>query len=573
MDGDSVCLIKDDTIGNNMGADCIHEASLRVRDKTFRPFLFSVRRSFMHSSRFRSGLIAFVAASMLVCLYSPQVAAQSDLPRQAIAITYPLDETVTVKFRGTTRLPRLKGEAKVKRAGRRGTRVELDVENLPRATELGGAYTTYVLWAISPEGRLDNLGEIKRSGSFIVDSKLDVTTPLQTFALLLTAEPHFLVRTPSRMVVLENLPPIGQASASIATMSVNYLGNTSDYFKEGRVPEVADAEYLKTPVSLLGARQAVNLARYAGAEREASDEFQQAAAQLEEAENAWRLKQSEAEIDAGARRATSLAVKAEEAAESRKGARVRREDIARRDAAVRTAEESAATASKQIEDMRVALQKEQRARELAERDAANAQEQLRDARTELARLRDEVQTIRAQSEDARLQLARIEGEKKAELARTAVIEETARQKETEAMLKRSLAKFGTVRQTNRGLIVVLPETIWSNARGSDMSPKAAASIDPLAALLATTSDYQITIESHTDGRGDQDVLQQMTQERARALAERLISGGVDNSRIQANGMGATQPVASNGTASGRSKNRRTEVILSLSNGRSTTAAN
>src|SRR4051794_21494818 len=141
------------------------------------------------------------------CLLAASIALAQDVERKTVAITYPLDETVTVKFRGTTRLPRLTGEAKVRRAGRRGTRVELSVENLPRASELGGVYTTYVLWAISPEGRIDNLGDIKRSGSFIVNSKLDVTTPLQTFALILTAEPHFLVRGPSRMVVLENLPP------------------------------------------------------------------------------------------------------------------------------------------------------------------------------------------------------------------------------------------------------------------------------------------------------------------------------------------------------------------------------
>src|SRR3954469_6086757 len=185
-------------------------------------------------------LFLFLFAALIIA--APLAQAQSDMARQTVAITYPLDQSVTVKFRGTTRLPRLKGEAKIRRAGRRGTRVELSVENLPRASELGGPYTTYVLWAISPEGRVDNMGEIKRSGSFIVDSKLDVTTPLQTFALLLTAEPHFLVRTPSRMVVLENLPPIGQGGAEVATVSVNYFGNTSDYFKDARLPEVADAE-------------------------------------------------------------------------------------------------------------------------------------------------------------------------------------------------------------------------------------------------------------------------------------------------------------------------------------------
>ena len=153
----------------------------------------------------RIGRHLVFALSTSLILFS--VATAQDVERKTVAITYPLDETVSVKFRGTTLLPRLKGEAKVRRAGRRGTRVELNVEDLPRASELGGIYTTYILWAISPDGHVDNLGEIKRSGSTFVDSKIDVTTPLQTFALIVTAEPHFLMKVPSRMVVMENLPP------------------------------------------------------------------------------------------------------------------------------------------------------------------------------------------------------------------------------------------------------------------------------------------------------------------------------------------------------------------------------
>src|SRR6187399_763985 len=90
-------------------------------------------------------LLAFVS------IFASLGFAQGDTPRRTIAVTYPLDETITVKFRGTTLLPRLKGEAKVKRAGRRGTRVELAIDNLPRANELGGIYTTFILWAISPD--------------------------------------------------------------------------------------------------------------------------------------------------------------------------------------------------------------------------------------------------------------------------------------------------------------------------------------------------------------------------------------------------------------------------------------
>src|SRR5258707_14702519 len=101
---------------------------------------------------------------------STSVFAQVDVPRRTTAITYPLDDLVTVQFRGTTRFPRMKGEAKVKRTARNGTRIELSVEKMPRPFELGAGYATYVLWAISPNGTADNLGEIKRSGLFFIDS-------------------------------------------------------------------------------------------------------------------------------------------------------------------------------------------------------------------------------------------------------------------------------------------------------------------------------------------------------------------------------------------------------------------
>src|SRR3982751_5836298 len=207
-------------------------------------------------------------------LFLSVVIAQQDAERKTVAITYPLDETVTLKFRGTTLLPRLKGEAKVRRAGRRGTRVELSIDDLPRASELGGIYTTYVVWAISPDGHVDNLGEIKRSGSTFVNSKLEVTTPLQTFALIMTAEPHFLMKVPSRMVVMENLPPQRPNGSQVETADVRYIGNSSDYFRNAHVPELAEADYQQTPVSLLGARQAVNLAKYAGASEDAQAELQ-----------------------------------------------------------------------------------------------------------------------------------------------------------------------------------------------------------------------------------------------------------------------------------------------------------
>ena len=517
----------------------------------------------MNTSRNRLGriwkavmlLAAFVVAAPLV------VPAQPDSRRQTIAVTYPLDQNVTVKFRGTTRLPRLRGEAKVKRTGRRGTRVTMEIENLPRAFELGSIYTTYVLWAISPEGRADNLGEIKRSGSVIVDSQIDVTTPLQTFALMVTAEPHFLVRGPSRMVVLENLPPRNPGEAIVETINVQYIGNTSDYFNEQRAPEVADADYIRTPTSLLGARQSINLARYIGATRDAPAELKEATDALEQAENAWRLKQSAEDVDALARRATSLGVRAEESAESRRAARQRREEIARRDEAVREAEESASNATERINELRKALEKEMHAREIAEREAANASQQLRDLRTEVARLRDELQAVRAESDQARIKVARMEGERSAETARREAEARALRQREATAQLRQTLTRFGAVRETERGLVLTLPETLWTSARVADLSPKAVASVEQLAALLANNPDYRILIEAYTDDRGEQTTLQKLTQDRAEALAGQLVAAGIDSARIQASGMGGANAIASNAKPATRARNRRVEITL------------
>src|SRR5712692_6965533 len=151
--------------------------------------------NYVSRSRMAITLVAILAA------FAAGARAQNNPQSSPPAITYPLNQTSAVAFHRTPRLPRLIGTAKVRRQGRRGTRVELNIDNLPRAYELGGVYTTYVLWAISPDGHVDNMGEIKRSGSGLVDSKIDVTTSLQTFALIVTAEPHFLVHVPSRMVV------------------------------------------------------------------------------------------------------------------------------------------------------------------------------------------------------------------------------------------------------------------------------------------------------------------------------------------------------------------------------------
>ncbi len=207
---------------------------------------------------------------------------------------------------------------------------------MPRPFELGAGYATYVLWAISPDGQVDNLGEIKRRGFFEFDSKISVTTPLQTFALIITAEPHFLVRRPSRAVMLENLNPYAQNGRTLATTTaIEYFGNSSDYFSDARTPEIAEIDYSKTPSTILQAKQAVALAKFAGAQRDAADELRQAETLLQSADEGWKAGRAEEDIDITARQAISAAVKAESTAAAQKVAREKRNERTRQDAEIR----------------------------------------------------------------------------------------------------------------------------------------------------------------------------------------------------------------------------------------------
>jgi outer membrane protein OmpA-like peptidoglycan-associated protein len=498
----------------------------------------------------------------LFSLTAADVAAQVDVPRQTTAITYPEDEVVTVQFRGTTRFPRMKGEARIKRTRRNGTEIELSVSKMPRPFELGAGYATYVLWAVSPDGQIDNLGEIKRRGFFEFDSKISVTTPLQTFALIISAEPHFLVRRPSRAIMLENLTALSESGRTLATAkSVNYFGNTSDYFSDARTPEIAEVDYSKTPSTLLQAKQAVALARYAGAQRDAVEELQAAEALMQNAENAWKAGRPEESVDLTARQAISAAVKAESTALIRKEAREKRNEKTRNDAELKEAEEKYLRAQDEITDLKAELAREQRQRELSQRDVSNYGEQIRTLREENARLREEVGKLRADNEEAKTRLARIEGEKVAIERQREQDERTSRLREAMPVLMQSLKPFGAVRQTERGIVLTLPETYFAGIRDANLAATADVKMSSLANVLANSADYRIVVEAHTDNKGTPDELQTLTQNRAQTVLDRLTAGGVEASRIEVKGYGATLPVAPNTTNLNRAKNRRVDLIL------------
>lgn len=509
---------------------------------------------------FRLLKIVFILSFLLT--FSILASAQADIPRQTTAITYPQDEVVTLQFAGTTRFPRMKGEAKIKRTSKNGTEIELSVSKMPRPFELGAGYATYVLWAISPEGRVDNLGEIKRRGFWEFDSNISVTTPLQTFALMITAEPHFLVRSPSRAVMLENISPSTRSGRLVPiTKSIQYFGNSSDYFRDSRTPEIAETDYSKTPSTILQAKQAVALARFAGAERDATEEFKQADSLLQNADNAWKAGRDEQDIDITARKAIGAAVKAEETAMIRKQAREKRNEKIQQDAELQKSEDRIADVQQQINDLRSELANEQRRRELSERDAFNYSEQVKQLRDENNQIREDLRKARNDAEGAKVQVARFEGEKQAYEKQRQEDNRVSQVQANIPLLMESLQPYGIVRQTSRGIVLTLSDTYWSGVRNSDFAASSESKLAGLGSILMNNRNFKIAIESHIDTKGAPTELQTLTDDRARMLLEKFISFGVDQTRIEAKGLGSAVPVASNDTFANRAKNRRVDVIL------------
>ena len=480
---------------------------------------------------------------------------QVDVARETKAITYPLDENVMVQFRGTTRFPRMKGDAKIKRTNKNGTEISLSVSKMPRPFELGAGYATYVLWAISPDGQVDNLGEVKRRGFFEFDSKISVTTPLQTFALIITAEPHFLVRRPSQAIMLENLNPYTTSGRTLATTTaIQYFGNSSDYFRDARTPEIAEIDYSKTPSTILQAKQAIALAKFAGAQRDAPDELSEAESFMQNAEDSWKAGRDEEQVDITARRAISTAVKAESTAAIRKEAREKRNERTRADAEMRDAESKFVDAQNQISELQTELAREKRARELAERDAINYSNQVKQLQTEL-------QKVRSDAEADKIKIAKIEAEQEIYRQQRERQERINRLQNNMPVLMQSLKRFGAVTQTERGIVLTLPEDYWSGIRVSSFSTTAETNLSSLGEVLANNTDYRIMIEAHTDNSGTPDELEMLTKERAQAIADKIMSFGVTGDRLETKGLGATFPVVPNSTNRNRAKNRRIEVVL------------
>jgi len=247
-----------------------------------------------------------------------------------------------INFQGTELMPGAAGEAKVE--SKRGTlAIEAEFSGLNRPTSFGNEYLTYVLWAISPEGRPVNIGEVLVGDNH--RSKLDVTTDLQAFALIVTAEPYYAVRRPSNLVVLENAIRPDTVGATEAVDAKYELIDRGGYIPTGYKfdPVILNA---KLPLEFFEARNAVRIAQSAGAERYAAASYQKAVGQMNEAdavattkhENKKSLVALSREVVQTAEDAREIAVKHidEERAESERAAGAGREAHAK----ARASEES-----------------------------------------------------------------------------------------------------------------------------------------------------------------------------------------------------------------------------------------
>jgi outer membrane protein OmpA-like peptidoglycan-associated protein len=461
-----------------------------------------------------------------------------------------------INFQGTDLMPAAAGEAKVE-SKRGALEIEVEFSGLDRPTSFGNEYLTYVLWAISPEGRPVNIGEVLVGDNH--RSKLDVTTDLQAFALIVTAEPYYAVRRPSNLVVLENAIRSDTVGATEAVDAKYELIDRGGYIPTGYKfdPVVMNA---KLPLEFFEARNALRIAQSAGAERYASTSYENAARQMNEADalatgrhgNKKSLISLSREVVQTAEDAREIAVKHidEERAESERTAGAGREASARARASQESqrrvnAEAVTADAISQREEAdrknlnaQAAAQQAAGAQADAERDRNNAQQQQQAAQADSDRNR-----AAAASSDAKLQQAL---------------------RDREELRARLLQQFNLIletRDTARGLVVNMSDVLFDSGKYT-LRPLAREKLAKISGIVLGYPSLKLAIEGNTDSVGTEAFNQQLSEQRAEGVRSYLTQQGVPEYSTTATGFGKTRPVASNDTSEGRQQNRRVELIVS-----------
>jgi outer membrane protein OmpA-like peptidoglycan-associated protein len=482
-----------------------------------------------------------------------------------------------IGFRGTALMPEARGEAKVQ--SEQGViKINAEMERLGPATQFGHEYLTYVMWAITPEGRATNVGEVllNHSGK----TKLDATTQLQSFGLIVTAEPYFAVTQPSDVVVMENFVRTDTVG-TIEEVDAKYeLLQRGQYVLNVKPGDIHPRELnSKVPLELYEARNAVEIARWTGAEQYAGDTFQKALVGLENAEGYLIGRAGKKPIGTVAREAVQMAEdariitvkKIEEeqlATERRVGAEREAAALSETDRVTREAEQARLTAVESADRVR----RETDAETAAARAEADRLRRENDART----LASQTEADRLKQEsDARLLAAntetdRLKQENEAQrIAAQADLDRAAKEKaqaEAERTQLRAdlLLQFNAIletRDTARGLIVNMSDVLFDTAKHT-LRPAAREKLAKVAGIISGHPGLRLAVEGYTDSVGGDDYNQKLSEDRGTAVRDYLTKEGVVGTSVTSQGFGKSQPVASNDTAAGRQQNRRVELVVS-----------
>lgn len=461
-------------------------------------------------------------------------AAQREPLGDLFAATYPEDRSVEVAFSSTFRLPLGKGKAQVRR--RRGlTDIEISLSEMKSALLFSGDYNTYVAWAVSPEGFVDNLGEFILRGD---NSRLNATTVFTTFGLFVSAEPHFLVEKPSAFVVLKSA---GMASAGTGqTFAIPFPELISDYKFDRE--SLADREQTKGEfrVDRQQAQVAVILAERSAAREFAPAELEEARKSLSETILSLADKNADERTTLLARRTVNLAVRAEQLGRQRAAA----DRVAKLEASLADAQKRAEEARAAREEAEAAAEKLQKAAQEAEQERGIAELKMQNALDRADRLQQRAADVEAFNVKLDEERRKIQQERD----------------EAHARMEGALAKVVETRETARGLVLNLPDILFDTGR-SRLKPEAREVLSKVVGILMVAPGYKLRIEGHTDSTGRPAINQKLSEERAISVFTYLAESGIAEDAMTPAGYGETQPIESNETAEGRQKNRRVEIII------------
>ncbi|HXJ05173.1 MAG TPA: OmpA family protein [Candidatus Acidoferrum sp.] len=482
-----------------------------------------------------------------------------------------------IDFQGTDLMPGASGEAKVE-SKRGALEIEVEFAGLDRPTTFGNEYLTYVLWAISPEGRSVNIGEVLVGDNH--RSKLDVTTDLQAFAMIVTAEPYYAVRRPSNVVIAENVIRQDTKGTSEAMDAKYELIDRGGYIPTGYNfdPIVLNA---KLPLEFFEARNAVRIAKSAGAERYASSSYENAIRQMNEAdamatgrhENKKSLIAVSRETVQTAEDSREIATKriADDRAENERNASAGREANANaatadairdRDDADRKKNEAEANTEGAVRDRNDADRQKHEAEEAARRaQGAQANAEADSDRDRAAAAASEQQVQDAKSAQAS---AEADSDRNRAAAASSDLRAQDAERDREELRAKLLQQFNLIletRDTARGLVVNMSDVLFDSGKYT-LRPLAREKLAKISGIVLAYPSLRLAVEGNTDSVGTEEFNQTLSENRAESVRTYLTGQGIPESSTTAQGFGKTRPIASNDTSDGRQQNRRVELVVS-----------